>query len=455
MIKKVLIANRGEIAVRIIRALREMGILSVAVYSTADAGALHVQLADQAVCIGEAPAGESYLNMENLISATMVSGADAIHPGYGFLSENYRFAQLCEKCRIVFIGPPSDVIRKMGNKQKARETMMEAGIPVIPGSPAPVKDLPEALQEAERIGYPVMVKAVLGGGGKGIRAARSREELEGAFLSARAEALASFGDGSVYLERLLEHPRHVEVQILADARGHVIHLGERDCSIQRKNQKLIEEAPCAAISPQLREKLGQAAVRAAQAAGYVNAGTVEFLVMPDGAFYFMEMNTRIQVEHPVTEWVTGLDLVKAQICVAMGEPLPVCQSEVSLCGHAIECRINAEDPAQDFRPCSGTIRNLYLPGGCGVRVDTALYSGCGISPFYDSMLVKLIVRGRDRREAVAKLRSALGEVVIEGIRTNTDFLYGVISHPDFLEGNADSTLIERIMEESHESEAGI
>ncbi len=455
MLKKVLIANRGEIAVRIIRALREMGIQSVAVYSTADAGALHVQLADQAVCIGEAPARDSYLNMENIISATMVTGADAIHPGFGFLSENHRFAELCEKCNIIFIGPPSGVIEKMGNKQKARETMKEAGIPVIPGSPEPLNDVEEARRQAQEIGYPVMIKAVLGGGGKGIRVAGTPEEFEAAFLAARAEAQASFGDGNMYLERFLEHPRHIEVQILADSQGHVIHLGERDCSIQRNHQKLIEESPCAAVDQELRENIGRMAVRAARAAGYVSAGTVEFLMMPDGTFYFMEMNTRIQVEHPVTEWVTGLDLIKAQIRIAMGQPLTVRQSDVKVRGHAIECRINAEDPERGFRPCPGTIRNLYLPGGCGVRVDTAAYSGSEIPPWYDSMIVKLIVHGEDRREAVARMRCALGEVVIEGVQTNADFLYEIINHPDFQAGRTDNTFIERVMEDIHESETGV
>lgn len=427
MIRKILIANRGEIAVRIIRACREMGIETVAVYSEADKEALHTQLADEAVCIGPAASKDSYLNMESIISATMVSGADAIHPGFGFLSENEKFAELCEKCRITFIGPPSEVIRKMGNKTEARTTMVEAGVSVIPGWNESISSVEEAKTIADDLGYPVIIKAALGGGGKGMRTAFSEAELEQAFLTAKAEAKAAFGEDAVYMEHFMEHPRHVEVQILADAYGNIVHLGERDCSIQRNHQKFIEEAPCVAISPELREKMGCAAVKAARAAGYVNAGTIEFLLENETDFYFMEMNTRIQVEHPVTEWVTGVDLVKEQIRIASGEKLSITQEDVCLEGHAIECRINAENPALDFRPSPGNITGLYLPGGKGIRMDTAIYSGYTVPAYYDSMIAKLIVHAENRSEALRKMKSALGEIVIEGIDTNVDYLYEVIS----------------------------
>lgn len=427
MIRKILIANRGEIAVRIIRACREMGIETVAVYSEADKEALHTQLADEAVCIGPAASKDSYLNMESIISATMVSGADAIHPGFGFLSENEKFAELCEKCRITFIGPPSEVIRKMGNKTEARTTMIEAGVSVIPGWNESISSVEEAKTIADDLGYPVIIKAALGGGGKGMRTAFSEAELEQAFLTAKAEAKAAFGEDAVYMEHFMEHPRHVEVQILADAYGNIVHLGERDCSIQRNHQKFIEEAPCVAISPELREKMGCAAVKAARAAGYVNAGTIEFLLENETDFYFMEMNTRIQVEHPVTEWVTGVDLVKEQIRIASGEKLSITQEDVCLEGHAIECRINAENPALDFRPSPGNITGLYLPGGKGIRMDTAIYSGYTVPAYYDSMIAKLIVHAENRSEALRKMKSALGEIVIEGIDTNVDYLYEVIS----------------------------
>ncbi len=427
MIRKILIANRGEIAVRIIRACREMGIETVAVYSEADKEALHTQLADEAVCIGPAASKDSYLNMESIISATLVSGADAIHPGFGFLSENEKFAELCEKCRITFIGPPSEVIRKMGNKTEARTTMIEAGVSVIPGWNESISSVEEAKTIADDLGYPVIVKAALGGGGKGMRTAFSEAELEQAFLTAKAEAKAAFGEDAVYMEHFMEHPRHVEVQILADAYGNIVHLGERDCSIQRNHQKFIEEAPCVAISPELREKMGCAAVKAARAAGYVNAGTIEFLLEKETDFYFMEMNTRIQVEHPVTEWVTGVDLVKEQIRIASGEKLSITQEDVCLEGHAIECRINAENPALDFRPSPGNITGLYLPGGKGIRMDTAIYSGYTVPAYYDSMIAKLIVHAENRSEALRKMKSALGEIVIEGIDTNVDYLYEVIS----------------------------
>lgn len=427
MIHKILIANRGEIAVRIIRACREMGIETVAVYSEADKEALHTQLADEAVCIGPAASKDSYLNMESIISATLVSGADAIHPGFGFLSENEKFAELCEKCKITFIGPPSEVIRKMGNKTEARTTMVEAGVSVIPGWNESISSVEEAKTIADDLSYPVIIKAALGGGGKGMRTAFSEAELEQAFLTAKAEAKAAFGEDAVYMEHFMEHPRHVEVQILADAYGNIVHLGERDCSIQRNHQKFIEEAPCVAISPELRERMGCAAVKAARAADYVNAGTIEFLLENETDFYFMEMNTRIQVEHPVTEWVTGVDLVKEQIRIASGEKLSITQEDVCLEGHAIECRINAENPALDFRPSPGKITDLYLPGGKGIRMDTAIYSGYTVPAYYDSMIAKLIVHAENRSEALHKMKSALGEIVIEGIDTNVDYLYEVIS----------------------------
>ena len=437
MIRKLLIANRGEIAVRIIRACREMGIATVAVCSEADRDSLHAQLADEAICIGPAPSAESYLNMERIMSAAMVSGADAIHPGFGFLSENARFAKFCEQCKITFVGPNSEVIARLGNKQEARTTMIAAGVPVIPGWNECLMDPEAGKKAAEQVGYPVIVKAALGGGGKGMRVAMNPEQFETAFLTAQKEAQAAFGDGTMYLEHFVEHPRHVEFQILADACGNVIHLGERDCSIQRNHQKVLEEAPCAAISPALREEMGQAAVRAAKAARYVNAGTIEFLLEPDGRYYFMEMNTRIQVEHPVTEWVTGLDLIKEQLRIASGEPLGRTQEEVRISGHAIECRINAENPAKRFRPCPGQVRELHLPGGKGIRVDTDLYSGCTISPYYDSMIAKLIVHADTRQEAIAKMKSALGEVIISGPDTNVDYLFEILSSPDYQSGNVD------------------
>ena len=414
MIRKLLIANRGEIAVRIIRACREMGIASVAVYSEADRDALHTKLADEAICIGPAAAKDSYLSMEQLISATIISGADAIHPGFGFLSENSRFANLCQQCGITFVGPDADIIARLGNKQEAKNTMSRAGVPVIPGSHTPIRCASEGKLEAEQIGYPVMIKAALGGGGKGMRTAWSPEEFDRCFAMAQKESRMAFGDDTMYIEHFVQHPKHIEVQILADAYGHVVHLGERDCSIQRNHQKLIEESPCDAISPALRKKMGEAAVQAAKAAGYVNAGTIEFLLDGDGRFYFMEMNTRIQVEHPVTEWVTGIDLIKEQIRIASGEPLGFTQNEIVLRGHAIECRINAECPKQNFRPSPGTITDVYFPGGNGVRIDSAVYRGYTVPPWYDSMLAKLIVWGKDREEAIQRMRSALGEIIIEG-----------------------------------------
>lgn len=444
MIEKILIANRGEIAVRIIRACREMGIETVAVYSEADREALHTQLADEAVCIGPAASAESYLSMERILSAAIVTGADAIHPGFGFLSENSKFAQLCKTCGLTFIGPFPEVIERLGNKSIAKKTMEEAGVPVIPGNSTSVYTVEDGLKHAREAGYPVMIKAALGGGGKGMRTAFSQEEFENSFHMAQTEARNAFGDDAMYVEHFVERPRHIEFQILADHYGNVVHLGERDCSIQRNHQKLIEESPSPALSPKLREKMGEAAVKAAKAAGYTNAGTIEFLLEPNGAFYFMEMNTRIQVEHPVTEWVTGLDLVKEQIRIASGEKLQITQEDIVLKGHAIECRINAEDPKHNFRPSPGTITDLYLPGGKGVRVDTAIYSGYEIPPYYDSMLAKLIVHGENRQEAILKMRSALGEVIIEGIQTNVDYQYEILHHPDFVEGTIDIEFINQM-----------
>ena len=441
MIKKVLIANRGEIAVRIIRACREMGIETVAVYSEADKEALHTKLADEAVCIGTAASSESYLSMDRIISATIITGADAIHPGFGFLSENSKFAELCEQCNITFIGPDSKVIAKLGNKQEARNTMVSAGVPVIPGSTEAIYDSRTGAQAAQEIGYPVIVKAALGGGGKGMRVANTPEEFEHSFQTAQKETQMAFGDNTMYIEHFVQRPRHIEFQILADKYGNVVHLGERDCSIQRNHQKMIEESPSAALSEELRKKMGEAAVKAAKAAGYQNAGTIEFLLEKNGNFYFMEMNTRIQVEHPVTEWVTGIDLIKEQIRIASGRKLPFTQEDIKLNGHAIECRINAENPAKGFRPSPGTITDMYLPGGKGIRVDSAIYSGYTIPPYYDSMVAKLIVWAKNRREAVQKMQSALGEVIIEGIDTNVDYQYEILNRPDYLSGDIDIEFI--------------
>lgn len=426
MIKKILIANRGEIAVRIIRACREMGIATVAVYSEADKEALHTMLADEAVCIGPAASKDSYLNMENIISATITSGAQAIHPGFGFLSENAKFAKLCEECNIRFIGPDSKVIMAMGNKTEARNTMIHAGVKVIPGYNKTIKSPEEAAKIAEELTYPVIVKAALGGGGKGMRVAENAGEIEKAFLAAKKEALAAFGDDQLYMEHFIENPRHVEFQIMADSHGNVVQLGERDCSIQRNHQKMLEESPCIALTEDLRKRMGEEAVKAAKAAHYESAGTVEFLLENEKDFYFMEMNTRIQVEHPVTEWVTGIDLIKEQIRIADGKELSFKQDDIHVNGHAIECRINAENPYKNFRPSPGKITDLYLPGGKGIRVDTAVYGGYEVPPYYDSMLAKLIVHAKNRKEALRKMRCALGEVIIEGIDTNVDYLYELI-----------------------------
>lgn len=448
MIRKVLVANRGEIAVRIIRACREMGIETVAVYSEADREALHAKLADEAVCIGPAALKDSYLSMEKIISATIVSGADAIHPGYGLLSENSRFAALCEKCHIIFIGPSSSVMEKMGNKQEARNTMKAAGVPIVPGSESAVYDSALAMKEAEKAGYPVMIKAVLGGGGKGMRMVEEEGEFEQNFHLAQSEAKKAFGDDAMYVEHFITKPRHVEVQILADSHGNVIHLGERDCSIQRNHQKMIEEAPCSALTKELRSQIGESAVKAAKAAGYAGAGTIEFLLEKTGNFYFMEMNTRIQVEHPVTEWITGIDLIKEQIRIADGRKLSCTQEQVRIEGHSIEVRINAEKPEKGFLPCPGTVTGLHLPGGKGIRIDSAIYSGYTIPPFYDSMIAKISVWAKNRNEAIRKMQSALGEVIIEGVDTNVDYQYDILSHPKFLSGDLDIEFVNELGSEN-------
>ena len=441
MFDKILIANRGEIAVRIIRACREMGIKTVAVYSEADRDCLHTLLADEAICIGPAPSTQSYLNMERILTATVAMKADAIHPGFGFLSENARFAELCEKCNITFIGPSADIINRMGNKSEARKTMMDAGVPVVPGGKEAVHEVEEARLVAEKIGYPVMIKASSGGGGKGMRISRGSEDFNANFQNAQMESIKGFSDDTMYIEKYIEKPRHIEFQIMADKFGNVVHLGERDCSIQRRHQKVLEESPSAAISEELRRKMGETAVLAAKSVGYENAGTIEFLLDKHKNFYFMEMNTRIQVEHPVTELVSGLDLIKEQIRVAAGEPLSVTQKDVKITGHAIECRINAENPEKNFMPCPGLITNVHVPGGNGVRVDTHIYNDYKVPANYDSMLMKLIVHGKDRTEAIAKMRSALGELIIEGLETNVDFQFDILSHEAYQSGDIDTDFI--------------
>lgn len=445
MFRKVLIANRGEIAVRVIRACRELGIHTVAVYSEADKDALHAELADVAICIGPAKASESYLNVQQILSAAIVTNAEAIHPGFGFLSENSRFASMCEELNITFIGPDSETIDAMGNKINARKLMMAADVPVIPGSGGVVSDVEEALALAEEIGYPVMLKAAAGGGGKGIRKVMSQTELPQHFASAQQEAKAAFGNDDMYLEKIIYPARHIEVQILGDAFGNVIHLGERDCSLQRNNQKVMEEAPSLVISQDKRAAIGAAAVRAAKAVNYKNAGTIEFLMDQSGNFYFMEMNTRIQVEHPITEMVTGIDLVKKQLEIAAGEAIGIAQDEVQLTGHAIECRINAENPAFNFAPSPGKIENLFLPsGGLGLRVDSGMYSGYRIPPYYDSMIAKIIVHGETRFEALMKMQRALGELVTEGVITNADFQMDLISHPQVIAGDYDTAFLQEV-----------
>ena len=443
MFNKILIANRGEIAVRIIRACREMGIRTVAVYSEADKDCLHTLLADEAICIGPAPSSQSYLNMERILSATVAMKADAIHPGFGFLSENARFAKLCQQCNITFIGPSAEIINRMGNKSEARNTMMQAGVPVVPGSKEPVYTAEDGLAMAKEIGFPVMIKASSGGGGKGMRISRSEEDFTEHFNAAQLESVKGFSDDTMYIEKYIEKPRHVEFQIMGDKFGHVVHLGERDCSIQRRHQKVMEESPCEVISPELRKKMGEVAVKAAKAVNYENAGTIEFLLDKDKNFYFMEMNTRIQVEHPVTEMVSGIDLIKEQICVAAGEPLSVSQEDIQIKGHAIECRINAENPKKHFMPCPGRITNVHIPGGNGVRVDTHIYNDYKVPANYDSMLMKLIVYDKDRASAIAKMRSALGEVIIEGIETNIDFQYEILENEAFQKGDTDTGFIEK------------
>lgn len=443
MFNKVLIANRGEIAVRIIRACRELGVKTVAVFSEADRHALHVEMADEAICIGPSKATDSYLNMHAILSAAMVTGAEAIHPGFGFLAENSLFAEMCADCQIKFIGPKPKTIDAMGNKINARRLMIEAEVPVIPGSDGEVSTLVEAREIAEAIGYPLMLKAAAGGGGKGIRKVLIPDELEANFQSAQQEALAAFGNGQMYLEKIIYPAKHIEVQILGDSFGHIIHLGERDCSLQRSNQKVLEEAPAYLLSDTLRDRMGQASIKAAEAVGYENAGTIEFLVDQQRNFYFMEMNTRIQVEHPVTEMVTGIDIVKWQIKIAAGEALTLQQDDVHLTGFAIECRINAENPEFNFAPSPGTITNLLLPsGGLGLRVDSAMYSGYTIPPFYDSMIAKVIVHGETRVEALSKMQRALSELVTQGIVTNQEFQLDLITHPDVISGNYDTSFLQ-------------
>ena len=447
MFQRVLIANRGEIAVRIARACRELGVETVSVYSQADADALHVQLATRAVCIGPAKAADSYLNVNALLTVAKETGCDAVHPGYGFLSESAEFSDQCAQMGLRFIGPSGDVIRMMGNKSAARDLMKKHHVPVVPGSDGAVETAEEAGTIAAEIGYPVLVKASAGGGGRGMRRVDSPEEMESKFQQARAEAMACFGDGQLYVEKLILNPKHIEFQILADRQGNVIHLGERDCSIQRKNQKLVEESPSKALTPELREAMGQAAVAAAKAAGYENAGTIEFVLDQEGHFYFIEMNTRIQVEHPVTEMVTGLDLVREQLRIAAGLPLSVSQEDVVLRGHALECRINAEDATQDFRPCPGTTKFLHFPGGPGVRVDSLLYNGYEVSPFYDSLVAKVIVHAPTRLEAIRRMRRVLEELIIEGYPTTADFCHLILHHPDFVKGRYDTGFLAQHQDE--------
>ena len=441
MLKKMLIANRGEIAVRIIRACREMGIRTVAVYSEADKNALHTTLADEAICIGPAPSNKSYLNVKAILEAACLTGADSIHPGFGFLSENANFAKICEEMGIKFIGPNYKLIELLGNKSRAKETMKRAGVPVVPGSDGLIYSKEQALNLAEQIKYPVMLKASAGGGGRGIRIAYSKEELEKEYDIVKQEAKVAFNDDSLYLEKFVENPRHVEIQILADEHGNCIHLGERDCSIQRRNQKVLEETPSAILDEETRKKMGETAVKDVKEIGYSNAGTIEFLVDKNRDFYFMEMNTRVQVEHPVTEMVTGVDIIKEQIKIASGEELKYKQEDIKFTGHSMEVRINAENPEKNFMPCPGTITGLHLPGGNGVRVDTAIYAGYKIPPTYDSMIAKLIVHGKDRNESIAKMKSAVAEFVIEGITTNIDFLLKILDDENFKTNNYDTSFL--------------
>ncbi len=443
MLKKILIANRGEIAVRIIRACREMGIKTVAVYSEADKTALHTKLADEAVCIGPAPSKKSYLNVKAIIEAACLTGADSIHPGFGFLSENSSFAKMCDEIGLKFIGPRPEIIELMGNKSKAKETMKNAGVPVVPGSDGLIYTLQEAINISNEIGYPVMLKASAGGGGKGIRVAYNEDELKKAYEIVKQEASISFNDDSIYIEKFIENPRHVEIQVMADEHGNAVHLGERDCTVQRRNQKMLEETPSGIIDSKLREKMGAVAVKAVKEVGYTNVGTIEFLVDKNKDFYFMEMNTRIQVEHPITEMVTGLDLIKEQIRIASGEKMKYKQKDITFTGHSLEARINAENPDKNFMPCPGLIEELHLPGGNGVRVDTAVYAGYRVPQNYDSMIAKVIVHGKDRNESIAKMKSALSEFVISGIDTNIDFILKILNNEKFIKNKYDTSFIEK------------
>lgn len=448
MLKRVLIANRGEIALRIIRACRESGIETVAVYSQADAAALHVQLATKAVCIGPAPAAESYLNQNALLAVAKATGCDGVHPGYGFLSENADFADACAAAGLTFIGPGGSVIRKAGSKSAARELMRHAGVPVTPGSDGVVSTVEEALSIADRVGYPVLLKASSGGGGRGIRRCDNAQQLPAAYAQAKAEAMACFGNDEMYLEKLVLRPRHIEFQILADKHGHVIHLGDRDCSIQRRNQKLLEEAPAWCLTPELREEMGKAAVRAAKAVGYESAGTVEFLLDSDGRhFYFMEMNTRVQVEHGITELITGVDIVREQLRIASGLPLSLRQKDVRFSGHAIECRINAEDPHRDFCPSPGRVEFIHFPGGNGVRVDSALYNGCELPPWYDSLAAKVMACAPTRLEAIKRMRRCLEEFMLEGVATNAELSYQILYYPAFIRGACTTAFLEESLPE--------
>ena len=446
MFRRILVANRGEIAVRIIRCCRELGIESVAVYSSADKDALHVQLATKAVCIGPAKSSDSYLNTKNILAAALQTNCDAVHPGFGFLSENAHFARLCEECGLIFIGPNYKTIEMMGDKSKAVALMRENNVPVVPGSNGAIDDVNEAQKLAREIGYPVLIKAAMGGGGRGMRRVYEDKDFAQAFMAAKREAEACFGDGTVYLEKLIVNPKHIEFQILADKFGHTIHLGERDCSVQRRNQKLIEESPCKILSPELREKMGADAIKAAKAAGYYSAGTIEFVVDRENNYYFIEMNTRIQVEHTVTEMLSGIDLIRQQILIACGLPLNIKQEDVQLKGWAIECRINAENPKEDFRPCPGKINFLHFPAGNGVRVDSALYNGYEISPFYDSMLAKIIVHAPTRLDAIRKMRRALEELVISGVDTTANLNYLIMHHKDFVRGKYDTGFLDSNLE---------
>ena len=440
---KILIANRGEIAVRIIRACKEMNIKTVAVYSTADKESLHTKLADEAICIGPANSKQSYLNIKSIIEAANITKADSIHPGFGFLSENAGFVKICEESNIKFIGPKSSVIDLLGNKFNAKKLMKQEGVQVIPGSDGSVKDLKEAILICKKIGYPVLLKASSGGGGKGIRIVNNFEELKTNWPLVRQEAKNAFNDDEIYIEKYIKNPRHIEIQILADKHGNVVHLGERDCSIQRNHQKIIEETPSSIVDDKLRSKMGSIAIKAAKVAGYTSCGTIEFLVDDDKNFYFMEMNTRIQVEHPITEMRTGIDIVKEQIKIAAGEELSLKQKQIEFKGHSIECRINAENPNKNFMPCPGRINEINLPGGNGIRIDTAIYNGYAIPPYYDSMIAKLIVHGATRNEAIAKMKRALEELVIDGVETNRDFLFDIIRKPNFIRGNFDTSFIEK------------